>query len=70
MISTKLQGHRCRRVDLFSRLGGGIIGVRCEGVKRPSGGGCGRGIPPSHSREFFQILEYQNRILEHLKTIV
>ena len=30
-------------VDLFSRLGGGVIGVPCEGAATDAGGGCGRG---------------------------
>ena len=41
-------------VDLFSRLGGGGGDDRCpmrgsEATER--GGGCGRGIPPSHGRD-------------------
>ena len=45
--------HASIGVDLFHDWGGGgVIGVPCEGAKRPSGGrlweggGCGRGIPP------------------------
>ena len=42
--------------------GGGVIGVLGEGVKRPS--------EAKVDRDFFsQKFEYQNRILEHLKTI-
>ena len=43
----------CIGVDLFSRLG--MIGVPCEGAKRPSGGRVWEGgYPPSHGKDFFQ----------------
>ena len=45
-------------------------GVGGEGAKTiERGGGEGEGVSPCHSMDFFKKLEYENRILEHLKTI-
>ena len=46
------------------------IDVLCEGAKRPSGGRVWEGDTPLPQQGLFTKLEYQNRILEHLKTAI
>ena len=42
-------------VDACYRLGAGGGGLTGKGAKRQSGGGCGRGVSPSYTREFLHF---------------